>query len=1382
MAINKIVPQYLNKDDDERLVKQVEMVDALNVHVSADETGNSGVVKNILGTSLVTAYGLDDRILTSNTQVVGSIAIPRKQWVVFFLYVNPSSGQSHSIMLYDVALNRVKRLIGSSLLNFQDGKYVQADVIFNEDDETIVYFTDDYNEPRKVNIDRLIANAASIWLDPQDINYYSDADRLEFVSVCKTPPSTPITFTYSTDTSISKNNIIDKVFQFAYQYVYKDGEVSAISPYSKLAFSPTAFGSSIINAAAEKENNKITLTYTAGNKEVSKIKLLARVGTSGAFSIIAEQNNPVGATSTYGFTNDGLYPLVSTDVVDKNFDNVPLKAKTQAISGNRLVYGNYVEGYDNLSSINVLSEVVYEAAETSGEIVVTLNQPISGGPAHFIIDGTGLASSYEAGSIIVVKFNLVGNATTGRLNIYNQTTDQNGYIPIWKTTFLHGGSDSYVISFGHRMSSYNNATYLEVAVPFDKIFNGGFVTGSTMTKNQILNQVASNLDAKTISYDWNNNGPYYNAYGEVTTATQASAHSLGDAIVAPVSFTNVTLDLTNDQSYSVLYKRKIDIEVTDLDIEYVITNSPDEITLLLNQGTELEQASSVTITPTLDDIYYKNYENLTFTHIEGLAYSPGYNSFKSSALHNFGIVYYDSKGRSSAVQKVNGVYVAGYGESSRGGNTGGVEVRLELRHNPPSWATTYQIVYGGNENYDDFIQYSVAGAYVKNDSADGDAQAIYLDFNTFDVAESSYTKDLGASIDYTYREGDIVRIISYYDNNQVKQYPDGYEFLVLGKENITDGAFLMQKDSTQRDTGSFLIIRNEDYSDKDGNHFSNTAVRANTDLWGNRVVIEIVKPNRTTNDIVYHEIGKVYSITNGAHVGDSTSSSGFAVCHVTNGDVMFKPRKVLYAPWESSTSTYDYFSYADYDYEIEYVESSSISDFFESPAVNRGRLHLISENAKQMRRFASLTYSEQYAFGSGQFDLSSFNLSLINYNDFEGKYGNIDKIIDQGEAIAIFQENKVGLVGINRTFLETLTGDDIVATRNFMGTPRYYAGDFGTSGYPAAIVQRFGVTYFVDVRSQKVVRISTDGITDISAKGMGSYFDEKLSSYLLETGKKELDIVAGFDPDNQEYVLTAKSLGSFNGFTVAYDHNQGQWMSFYSFSPDMYSNINDQFLSYKPTSAVSVLWAHEKGTAYNNFYGFQYGSMLSVVANYDPSMVKVFNTISTESTHPFQAVLETSDQRSTIASSHFQKREREYVAQVRGDELMSTANYSMIGEVKSVGAQTIEFVGRINKTPIPYGSSLYVINGSNLEDTSNTIESLEDSTTLNVSGTTGVNVGDVLVAVTSSVVNGDRLSDYYSKITLTNFTNSEKVELYCVNLNFNRSQLHSSLGQNNRPS
>ena len=53
MAIDKLIPQYLNSDTDQKLVKSVEMTDNLNVRVSNDAEGTAGVIKNVKGTDVV---------------------------------------------------------------------------------------------------------------------------------------------------------------------------------------------------------------------------------------------------------------------------------------------------------------------------------------------------------------------------------------------------------------------------------------------------------------------------------------------------------------------------------------------------------------------------------------------------------------------------------------------------------------------------------------------------------------------------------------------------------------------------------------------------------------------------------------------------------------------------------------------------------------------------------------------------------------------------------------------------------------------------------------------------------------------------------------------------------------------------------------------------------------------------------------------------------------------------------------------------------------------------------------------------------------------------------------------------------------------------------
>ena len=56
-----------------------------------------------------------------------------------------------------------------------------------------------------------------------------------------------------------------------------------------------------------------------------------------------------------------------------------------------------------------------------------------------------------------------------------------------------------------------------------------------------------------------------------------------------------------------------------------------------------------------------------------------FSSFKTKANHEFGIVYYDQRGRSGHVDSFGNLYVAGYApmDLGRGNDTGRVEVQIQ---------------------------------------------------------------------------------------------------------------------------------------------------------------------------------------------------------------------------------------------------------------------------------------------------------------------------------------------------------------------------------------------------------------------------------------------------------------------------------------------------------------------------------------------------------------------------------------------------------------------------------------------------------------------------------------------------------------------------------
>ena len=57
---------------------------------------------------------------------------------------------------------------------------------------------------------------------------------------------------------------------------------------------------------------------------------------------------------------DRIYTILPSSEILRLYDNVPLVAKAQTIMGNRLMYGNYKEGYDISSKIDYRTELVTE--------------------------------------------------------------------------------------------------------------------------------------------------------------------------------------------------------------------------------------------------------------------------------------------------------------------------------------------------------------------------------------------------------------------------------------------------------------------------------------------------------------------------------------------------------------------------------------------------------------------------------------------------------------------------------------------------------------------------------------------------------------------------------------------------------------------------------------------------------------------------------------------------------------------------------------------------------------------------------------------------------------------------------------------------------------
>jgi hypothetical protein len=125
------------------------------------------------------------------------------------------------------------------------------------------------------------------------LNTGSDSEKLEFLTLAKKPPLDPPTFAFFTDSSVEENNIYENTYQFAYRYVYLDGEVSAISKYSELAVSQQQLRDGLISDEQKlREQRHPSICITTSVADVRRIEVLARNGNTGAWFIIGEISNP----------------------------------------------------------------------------------------------------------------------------------------------------------------------------------------------------------------------------------------------------------------------------------------------------------------------------------------------------------------------------------------------------------------------------------------------------------------------------------------------------------------------------------------------------------------------------------------------------------------------------------------------------------------------------------------------------------------------------------------------------------------------------------------------------------------------------------------------------------------------------------------------------------------------------------------------------------------------------------------------------------------------------------------------------------------------------------------------------------------------------------
>jgi hypothetical protein len=312
-----------------------------------------------------------------------------------------------------------------------------------------------------------------------------------------------------------------------------------------------------------------------------------------------------------------------------------------------------------------------------------------------------------------------------------------------------------------------------------------------------------------------------------------------------------------------------------------------------------------------------------------------------------------------------------------------------------------------------------------------------------------------------------------------------------------------------------------------------------------------------------------------------------------------------------------------YDFTIAsdwYVEESRIRGGYNNLTVDFGvKAYLDEENPLQQNRFNSLIYSGIFNSRTGVNNTNQFPVGEDITKSVDPANGSIQKLYSEDTNLIIFQEDKVSRALIDKDAIYSAEGSAaITSTSLVIGQIVPYAGEYGISTDPFSFAVYGYRKYFTDKKRGSVLRLSRDGMTEISSYGMHDFFRDELAN--------ATKIVGGWNSHTKDYVLSIQGTEvgdplptdpvTYEGYkTITFDEGVLGWTSFSSYKPSHIFSLSNVFYTFNQDIDINGnlgrLYQHYSGP-YAKFYGVTYGSDVTIVLNSQPSVVKNFKTINYE--------------------------------------------------------------------------------------------------------------------------------------------------------------------------
>lgn len=1183
----------MNKTFDERVVPAGEYIDALNIRMGSTENSEVGAVENSLGNLPLTTLMYKGQVLSGDARCIGAYQDGANETIYWFVH-DPdfALGPTGKLDLI-VSVNVLTSTLTYHVISINDGGGVNTTLNFNPTYvitgvdlvDNLLFFTDDYNPPRFINVKRGYANPNAFYFD-----YAGNPTILaEALQVIKKPPvQSPTVVPYITPGQ--EEFLTDRFISFAYRYRYSDNEYSATSQWSDIAFVPKPFDLSLdsyLNEGMTNIYNAVNVTYNTGGPLVVGIDLLFKEANDNVIKVIEKLNKAElglsdNTNETFQFVNSKIFTILPQSEILRLYDNVPRFAKAQTIMGNRLMYGNYVEGYNLIDRLGNPTKITYTTELISEDInnSTLITSRIDGnynfrGLSNTISDSITIVelSGFDLveGSILNVNLTIKHNSFDGDTPFPSQTTQNTEisfsfYLPVsYPSVYDMVTSTEFVNAVG----TATNIQPIYTPVPGPTSCDGN--TWTDIFNCAIPNNLNSLFKYASGITGWLNQPiAIYCAPGDTFFQIQLPAMLFIDAYPATTKEVVEYYEVVSSEAFL-----------------QVIANSRS---LHSNRGYEI------------GIVYMDEYNRSTTALVSNnntvavpCGYSPNKNSIRvtipttqiapSWATRYKFVIKADEENYDTIYSNIyfqdpltNATYFLIEGENPRKVNAGD-RLIVKADSNGPTQSCVYATVLEKEAKQEDFINITnvtvPSGTYIKinanNFSALGDSTSLIAPPKKTVCSLNVITNppyvlypmniedpsSPGTYIDYNIPAGSIITM-------RIKQSRLGRNFgdcekriYTLNKDFVSSANYANMKAWWDGDNiASILNTGDQEVGDPINDcPIGNTYIPTLGNLpITSPVIQECVNYYQfyrdTSNNALYLYVSGTFPC------GGLGSEEKRKSCVDVKFSVLRAENTIIFET-EPSDTLPDVFFENNLSFPIDSqgnhlgnvqnqfiaggipgivdtgffncfsfgngAESYKIRDSIIGRSFNLGErvTSVAAQDYKEADRFADITYSGVYNDESNVNKLNEFNLGLLNFKPLEDSFGPIQILDARQTDVLTLQEDKISYVLAGKNLLSDAAGGGAVASiPEVLGTQIARTEKYGISYNPESYVQWGQDRFFTDAKRGAVIQLRGD---ESGAQQLRVASEPGMRTWFRDLFNQSFltQKLGGFDPYSNEYVLSS---------------------------------------------------------------------------------------------------------------------------------------------------------------------------------------------------------------------------------------------------------------------